>query len=273
MASAAHIQYGVVSQSGVTLSLPHSAGLQSSLPLLQKNYKFTKVFFWGQLMGLTGEYLIALGIEESYNTKKFFFCQDGVSWAQLPLVTDEMVALCGKLPAGKPLSGDVSKIDELPPDPVPEGEEPPEEAPEPKTVTEVERLAVMVGTIDTECAMLPAGALTKMPDGTVVDSPTYAGLDYAKASVVSSLVLINKPTATNVLADATTAATDFLTSAETLAPKGALVPKFDESINIVTWRSLLYPGFFAYTMVGFPMHGYCYFGTGEKNSDIAFMLP
>ena len=54
MASAAHLQYGVVSGSGVVLALPHSAGLQSSLPLLQKNYKFTKVFFWGKLTGLAG---------------------------------------------------------------------------------------------------------------------------------------------------------------------------------------------------------------------------
>lgn len=138
---------------------------------------------------------------------------------------------------------------------------------------EEERLAVMVCTIDAECAMLPAGALTKMPDGTVVDSPTYAGLDYGKASDVQSFVLINQPKPGDVLADATTASTDFCTSAATLQPKGALVPKFDESINIVTWRSLLYPGFYAYTMVGFPMHGYCYFGSGEKNGDIAFMLP
>jgi len=272
MSSVTHLQYGVVAGSGVVLSLPHSTGLQSSLPLLQKNYKFSRVFFWGKLIGLAGEYLIAMGIEESYATKKFFYCQDGVSWAQLPLVTPEMVDNCGKVAAGKPLSGDISAIIELPAEPVPEGEEEVEPA-APKTVSEVERLAVMVSTIDTECAMLPAAALTKMPDGTVVDTPTYSGLDYAKAMAVKSYALVNKPKDVSVLAPAATAATDFLTSAGELVPLGAIVPKFDESINVVTWRSLLYPGFFAYSLVGFPMHGYCYFGTGAKNSDIAFMLP
>ena len=73
MATLPAINYGVVAGSGVTLALPHSTGLQSSLPLLQKNYKFSKVFFWGKLMGMTGDYLIAMGIEESYGKAKFFY--------------------------------------------------------------------------------------------------------------------------------------------------------------------------------------------------------
>ena len=62
-----------LSSSGITLSLPHAAGMQSSMPILQKNYKFSKVFFWGKLMGMKGDYLIAKGIEESFDCKKFFF--------------------------------------------------------------------------------------------------------------------------------------------------------------------------------------------------------
>ena len=73
MASVAALSYGAVSSSGIVLSLPHSTGMQSSLPLLQKNYKFTKVFFWGKLMGIATDYLIAMGIEESYAKAKFFF--------------------------------------------------------------------------------------------------------------------------------------------------------------------------------------------------------
>ena len=55
------------------LSLAWGVCLICRLPLLQKAYKFTKVFFWGKLTGTDGEYLIAMGIEESYSTKKFFF--------------------------------------------------------------------------------------------------------------------------------------------------------------------------------------------------------
>jgi hypothetical protein len=44
-----------------------------SLPNLQKNYKFSKVFYWGKMMGMKGDYLIAKGIEESSSTMKFFY--------------------------------------------------------------------------------------------------------------------------------------------------------------------------------------------------------
>ena len=56
-------------------------------------------------------------------------------------------------------------------------------------------------------------------------------------------------------------------------PSGALVSKFDASINTVCWRSLVYEGFVGYCLVGAPMYGYCYIGSGQKNADIAFMLP
>jgi len=271
MASVAHLNLDVLSGSGFVLSQPESAGLQSSLPLLQKNYKFTKVFFWGKLTGTASNYLIAVGIEESYANKKFFFCQDAVSWAQLPAVTDEMKMDCAKIATpGLLLSGDASKVHLLPVEPV--GEE--EEEPAPKEVTEFTRLAVIVSTIDTECAMLPAGALIKQPSGKVEESQTFKGLpDYAKATTLKSYVFVNQPKEVSVNADAVTASTDFLTPCDEMVPKGALVCKFDPCLNVVCWRSLVYEGFIGYSLVGVPMHGFCYCGTGQKNADLAFMLP
>jgi len=259
-----------LSSSGVVLPMPHSAGMQSSLPILKKNYKFSEVFFWGKLQGLKGDYLIAKGVEESYETKKFFFCQDGVSWSQLPVVTALMSENVAKVTThGLLLSGDISKELPIPPDPVPEGEE----EPEPVLVPEIDRVAVMVETIDTECAMCPAAALMKKADHSVVKSPTFAGLKWNDAMSTSSFVFMNQPKPTDVLASALQASTDFLKSCDTIVPKGALVSKFDEATTTVTWRSLLYPGFMAYTVPGSNSYGYCYFGTGLKNADIAFMLP
>merc|ERR1719453_417558 len=170
------------------------------------------------------------------------------------------------------LSGDPSKETALPPEPLPEDAEEGAE-PEVRTIDELKRVAVMVKTIDDECAMLPAGALVKQPSGKVEDSQTFKGLDYAKATSIKSYVFVGMPKEVSVNADAVTASTDFLTSCEEMVPKGALVCKFDPSMNSVTWSSLVYEGFVAYTMVGVPMSGYCYFGTGLKNADIAFMLP
>ena len=48
--------------------------------------------------------------------------QDGVSWAQLPACTEEMVEMVTKVTSyGLQLSGDMSKQIEIPADPVPEG--------------------------------------------------------------------------------------------------------------------------------------------------------
>jgi len=248
--------------------------MQSSLPILKKNYKFSKVLFWGKLQGMQADYLIAKGIEESYTTTKFFYCTDGVSWAQLPAVTDEMIADVASVTThGLLLSGDISTQIQLPVPPLPEGAEPPEEEPEPKFVTELDRVAVMVATIDKDCAMCPAVALIKKADGTVTDSPTFTGLSFEKATAVSAYVLMNQPKEVSVNADALTASTDFLTSCADIVPAGSLTCKFDEATSIATWRSLLYPGFMAYSVVGSAVCGYAYVGSGLANPDIAFMLP
>lgn len=266
------IGINAVASSGVALPLPIATGMQSSLPILQKNYKFTKVFFWGKLMGMSGDYLIAKGIEESYETMKFFFCQDGVTWSQLPVVTEEIKANVAKVTTyGMMLTGDISAKLTYAPE-VPEGEEPPEEAAAIE-VTELERLAVMVSTIESECAMCPAAAVMKKADHTVVGAPTFMGLSNEAASALESYVFLNKPKPVDVNASALKQSTDFLTSCAEMVPKGALTKTFDCSNNVVQWRSLLYPGFISYSVVGMPVHGYCYFGNGLKNTDIAFMLP
>lgn len=259
-----------LSPCGVVLPLPHSAGLQSSLPILQNNYKFSKVFFWGKLQGHTGDYLIAKGVGETFATPKFFFCEDGVKWAELPPVTQQMMDDVAMLPSVMPLSGDISTRLPLPvPPPVDEEAEPEE----PKYVTEIERLAVMVSQIENECALCPAGALMQKADHCIVPASTYTGLAFAAASDLKSYVFMNKPKPADVNASALKASTDFLTSCSEIVPKGSLTLKFDEGTSIVTMRSLLYPGFYAYNVVGMPVHGYCYVGNGLKNVDIAFMLP
>ena len=63
-----------MASTGCVISLAHKAAMQSSSPLLKKQNKFSKVMFFGKVMGKVGDYLIAVGIEESFlSGKKFFF--------------------------------------------------------------------------------------------------------------------------------------------------------------------------------------------------------
>jgi len=40
----------------------------------------------------------------------------------------------------------------------------------------------------------------------------------------------------------------------------------------VVIRNLLWPGFFFYHIPGTPTFGHCYFGSGDKNVNLGFML-
>jgi len=268
-ALAAVTKVGIPASTGNVLSIAHAAGMQSSFPLLAKNYKFSKVLFFGRIMGKTGDYLVAMGLEDSWLLgKKFFFCQDGVSWAQLPTPTADDKANCAKLPASLMLSGDPSAQVAVPSEPVADGEEEPEKT----MLDEVTRLAVIVETIDAEAAMAPAGALSMSSTGAVVDNRAYTGIDKPAAMSAAGYVFVNKSRPKDALASSAKKSLDFLVSCDELVPKGALSPTFDEASGSIVVRNLVWPGFMAYTYPGVNYWGYCYFGTGEKNADIAFML-
>lgn len=196
---------------------------------------------------------------------------DAVTWAQLPELTAETKALCAKLPAGLPFTGDISHAITLEaPEPA-EDEEPPE----PPTVTEEVRLAVAVETIEMECALAPTGALiSSLADGHLKANPNYKGIDLTAAKSLSSYVFINCQTPTSVLAGVAPAdRLSSLASAESAVPAGSLCTRYDEATGAVQVRSLLWPGHVAFVKPGTPVHGYCYFGNAVKNTDIAFMLP
>lgn len=62
----------LVASSGAVLSMSEKAALQSSVPLLKKQYRFGSVKLFGKIKGKSSDYLIAVG-EESTGTKKYFF--------------------------------------------------------------------------------------------------------------------------------------------------------------------------------------------------------
>lgn len=66
-------QVGIPASTGNVLSIAHAAGLQSSFPLLAKRNKFSKVLFFGRITGKAGDYLIAMGLEDSWLAGKKFF--------------------------------------------------------------------------------------------------------------------------------------------------------------------------------------------------------
>merc|ERR1712054_388163 len=180
------VSLDLVASTGNVLSVEHKAAMQSSLPLLKKNYKFSQVVFWGKIQGRSNDYLVAQGINNSWmGSKKTFYCQDGVTWAQLPEPDEELKANCAKLPAGTPLTGEPSYVYTIAA-PKPEGEEEAEEPAETEDASikfaEDRRLAVVIDMVDKANAMVPKGALMSLSTGDVVENRSWTGLDPVAAA-------------------------------------------------------------------------------------------
>ncbi len=73
-----HLNIDYVGSSGVILSPEQKACLQTSLCILQSNQKFSRVYFWGKILGVKDDYFIAQGvgadeIGNSSNEKKTLY--------------------------------------------------------------------------------------------------------------------------------------------------------------------------------------------------------
>ena len=53
---------------------------------------------------------------------------------------------------------------------------------------------------------------------------------------------------------------------------GVWAVRVDQSRGQATLRSLVWPGFFAYHDIGTASFGGAYFGDGQRNNDIGFMI-
>lgn len=69
-----HLSIDYVGNSGVVFSPEQKASLQTSLCILQSNYKFERVYFWGKILGIKDDYFIAQGIEkDEFEQKKTLY--------------------------------------------------------------------------------------------------------------------------------------------------------------------------------------------------------
>ncbi len=62
-----------IASNGVILNVEEKSALQTSLLVLKKNCKFKRTQFWGKIIGLQKDYLIAQGYGNNlFGTKKTF---------------------------------------------------------------------------------------------------------------------------------------------------------------------------------------------------------
>lgn len=270
-----HLNVDYVGSSGIILSPEQKAALQTSLVILQSENKFKKVYFWGKILGIKDDYFIAQGTgSDEMVERKTFYSKDCVHWGLLPPATKQMREQ-SKLAKGR-FTGDPSyEFEHVETKKVGEGEEATEEE-ETITIKEEDRLASVIADIDEDVKIVPRGAFVKTPTGVVKPNRSFEGLTVSEAAKLCSYMHFREPKLLlekSLLQKANLdKSVDFMDTVEEDIPKGSWSLQFERGSGLLTLRSLLWLGFVFYHIPGTRKFGSVYVGTGEKNSDLPFML-
>jgi len=293
MATAASVGADV-SCGGQSLNIAQRLAVASALTKLKVNEKLTQVTFWGKITGVSNDYLIAASVAASTSVaKRFYFSADGgVTFARLTpadeWVRDKAKNVFSKVAAllftGNPAHEyrDPNAPPEDPDQKSPAGT-PPQSPKEPKPVdpskrkmTELERLSYTVETIERATCVVPRGVWYLTPTGDIQTNPQFRGLTSFESKRLESFSLFRAPehasTLARVRAQGLHNCIDFLDRIGDDTDKGVWSLQTDESAQTVTLRHFEWPGFEFTHNIGSTACTRAYFGNGEKNADVNFML-
>jgi len=289
------LEYGLksVAPAGNTLNCQEITALQAGLTILRSNEKYSNIFLWGKIFGQKADYYIAYGLRDSdfeFPSKNFYVASDTKSgegveppiaefeFQPLNRLTEEQADRIIALGSDKIFTGVPSTLLEPPADP--DAAADPEAAadapPAPPSLTEADRLSQLVQEIDFDTAVVPKGAYALNEAHMVVPSSDFKGLGLTEAKQLASFVHFRPPTSVACLrALARTDVqfyTNFLDPLKEDLPKGCWAVRQDPSVSLVTLRSLMWPGYCSYHIPGSNKFGGLYFGYGQKNRDLPFIL-
>jgi len=270
-----HLNIDYVGSSGVILSPESKAALQTSLVILQNENKFNRVYFWGKIQGVKDDYYLAQGVyKDEFAGRKTFYSKDCIHWGLLPPATAEMKTK-SKLAKGR-FTGDPSyEFEHVEVKKVGEGEEATEEE-ETTIIKEEERLASVIAEIDDDVRIVPRGAFVQVPTAEVVKNRSFEGLSVQEAAKLCNYMHFREAKRLDLRTLLQRAnmdrAIDFMDSIEEDVPRGSWSLQFERGSGLLTLRSLQWPGYAFYHIPATQRYGSVYFGTGEKNQDLPFML-
>lgn len=277
------LEYGLksISSAGFLLSYQELSSLQAALTILRSNEKYDSIYLWGKLFGQKSDYYIAYGLRDSefeFPSKTFYvaFEPKGASgteppadfaFRELPRLTEEV--------ADRIISLNVDTMFTGAPDTVIEdtSAEPAELS---LPLTEMDRLSQVIQEIDFDTAVVPMGAYALNEARMVTPSMDFKGLGLTEAKSLSSYVHFRPPTSVACLRALSKTDvqfyTNFLDPLQDDLPKNCWACRQDPSMAMVTLRSLSWPGYASYHVPGSTKFGGLYFGYGQKNRDLPFIL-
>ncbi|XP_071962347.1 radial spoke head protein 9 homolog [Antedon mediterranea] len=271
-----HLHINYLGSSGVILNPEQAATLQSSLVILQHDHKFHRVFFWGKIMGIKGDYFIVQGCgNDEMVDRKTLYSSDCLTWGLLPHATTAMREQCSVV-KGRFIGDPSHEYEHIEIKRIGEGDDATEEE-NTIMIKEEDRLASVVVNIDEDVAMVPRGAYFKTPHGTVQMNRMFEGLSVVESGKLQNYFHFREPQKLKEKSLLEKAdmdpSIDFLDPISEDIPQGrSYTIQFERGSGLLIIRSLLWLGMMFYHVPSSKQFGYVYFGTGEKNKDLPFML-
>lgn len=267
------LEFGLhAASSGFTLNCHEVTGVQTGLMTLRRETS-SDLYFWGKIFGVKADYYIAFGLKDSkfeFPSKSFFCAGGNFQFRALESVTEEVAGRVIELNLLKPFTGILSTVL----DAQEEGVLDADTNADVPLLTESHRLAQVVQEIDFDTAVVPKGAHALNEAHVVVPSSSFRGLATADATSINHYVHFRPPASiARLRALAQSDAVfynNFLDSLQDDVPNGCWAVR--EDACMVKLRSLSWPGFTAFHVPGTTRFGGLYFGYGQKNRDLAFIL-
>ncbi|NWU95014.1 RSPH9 protein, partial [Upupa epops] len=260
---------------GAGLSTEQRTAMVAALPLLRRHYRFERIRFWGRIQAVRGAYCIVEGSgPDRAAPRSRLYSFDCVEWSLLPPATEEMLAQAKQL-QGR-FQGDPSfEYPETNAEDAFNDERLSEDGKEHRMKEEV-RLVATIEQIDRAVGIIPRGAFVKTPLGSVHENRNFEGLSLMEAKLLRSYFHFTEPVnlknKTLLEKADLDPSTDFLDTLENDIPQGSWTVQLEKGGTVVVLRSLLWLGLTFYHIPMTKQYGYLYFGTGEKNADLPFML-
>jgi len=261
-----------VASLGVGLNQTHKSALETSTLIAQANYKFTGIRFWGKISGIKEDYFIIYGIiKDEMHERKFLYSLNCIDWHILQSPSDESLTKAEVI-RGRFIGDPSYEYEHVNVERIGEGEDAHDEETV-FTIKEEDRLAAVVYNITNEF-IVPRRAFMKSPDGLITRNPSYNGADVNDVAHMSNWFHFrpnaqNKPSI-NEFAHIDPAI-DFLDTIEQDIPTGIWSVQNERGTN-VTLRNLKWIGLIGFAVPNSSRAGCVYFGTGEPNYDLPFML-
>eukprot|EP00039_Didymoeca_costata_P001664 m.54142 g.54142 ORF g.54142 m.54142 type:complete len:300 (+) comp10905_c0_seq2:128-1027(+) len=275
----------------MVLSTETRAALQSSIVLLKARERFASVKLWGRIKGVHRDYYIAQGFgKDELKEKKGFYSVDNcVSFLELPKLHPVTAASAQRITTR--FTGTATHEYTVK-EPGPSESDPPLDLPPDveasritddndgsptvtSTIKEDQRLAAVVAAIDYECASVPRGAFMRDGANNVKPVSTFRGLSLADSGKMQCYVHFREPTKERSLSDRAQQdkILDFLDPIADDVPEGSWYLQYTRGGAIALVKNTIWPGYTGYHVPGTNTFGYVYNGLGQRNQDLAFMLP